>query len=116
MKTIDAKELANIRMNESKPMKVIDNGMIKDWVGIGWVTGDEATAEDIEKYPTVVREGLIGQVAWKGDRTLHAFRKYNLTDCFIRSLCGVDAKDEMKEDDKSLKKCKRCSRIWKTAF
>jgi len=104
-------------MDESKPMRVIDNGMIKDWIGMGWITGSEATAEDKEKYPTVVREAeLIRAVVWKGNQTAHAFKKYDLTDHFKQSLCGIEAKDEMKEEEKSLKKCKRCSRIWKTTF
>lgn len=36
-----------------KPQKVIQDGMIKNYVGIGWVTERKATKADYRRYPTV---------------------------------------------------------------
>jgi hypothetical protein len=58
MKTVNAKELQNIRMaghNEKKYPVVIDNGVLKEWVAIGWVDVREATQKDYEKFPVVER-------------------------------------------------------------
>ena len=41
--------------NEKKYDAVIDNGTLKEWVGIGWVDVREATQKDYEKFPTVKR-------------------------------------------------------------
>ena len=38
---------------EKKLSKVIHEGKVKEWVGIGWVELREATAEDREKIPEV---------------------------------------------------------------
>ena len=57
MKTVRRSELNNLRMaagNEGKYDIVILDGMVKQWVGIGWIGGTKATKEDIKKYPTVV--------------------------------------------------------------
>lgn len=57
MKTVHAREVSNIKMvsgNEKKYTKIIHNGIVKEWVGIGWIPLNEATQEDNEKYPTVV--------------------------------------------------------------
>jgi len=59
MQTVNAKELSTFAMiagNEQKYTRVVDNGMVKNWVGFGWVEEGKATQENIEKYPTVVRE------------------------------------------------------------
>ena len=58
MKTVNANELSKLRMaggNEKKYNAVIDNGTLKEWVGIGWVDVREATKNDYEKFPTVKR-------------------------------------------------------------
>jgi hypothetical protein len=58
MKTVNAKELQNIRMaghNEKKYPVVIDYGVLKEWVAIGWVDVREATQKDYEKFPVVER-------------------------------------------------------------
>ena len=58
MKTVHVREISNIKMvsgNEKKYSKVIHNGVVKVWVGIGWIAEDtQATKEDHEKYPVVV--------------------------------------------------------------
>jgi hypothetical protein len=58
MKTVRSSELQTIRMtagNEKKYPTVIDDGVVKDWVAIGWIDMREATKEDYEKFPVVVR-------------------------------------------------------------
>lgn len=48
-------DLTNIKMvagNEKKYSKVIDDGQIIEWVGIGWITYDGKL--NGKKYPTVV--------------------------------------------------------------
>lgn len=58
MKTISAKELNNLAMingNENKYRIVVDNNIVKEWVGIGWIELHKATKEDKELYPTVLR-------------------------------------------------------------
>ena len=58
MTQIPAKELTNMAMvngNESLYKVVIDNGFVKEWVGIGWLDLRKATPEDFKKYPTVTR-------------------------------------------------------------
>ena len=55
---IPAKELSNIAMvngNESIYKIVIDNNIVKEWVGIGWIDLRTATPEDLNKYPHVLR-------------------------------------------------------------
>lgn len=56
--TVHARELSSIRMtagNEKKYIKVIDEGTLKEWVGIGWVDLRPATANDAKQFPTVAR-------------------------------------------------------------
>jgi len=53
---VSAKKLSNIAMvngNEKKYKIVIDNGIVKEWVGIGWIKIRKATKAD--KYPIVKR-------------------------------------------------------------
>jgi len=59
MEIVNAKELQNIRMaghNEKKYPVVIDEGIVKEWVAIGWVDLRPAAKDDYKKYPTVVRD------------------------------------------------------------
>jgi len=54
MKIIKAEECSSIKMttgNEKKFTKIIHHGVVKEWVGIGWITTDEKP--DPDKYPTV---------------------------------------------------------------
>lgn len=58
MKTVRANELSKLRMaagNEKKYPAVIDNGILKEWVAIGWVDLRKATEDDHKKFPVVVR-------------------------------------------------------------
>jgi len=41
---------------EGKPHKIVHNGMVKQYVGIGWVAEREATQEDADLYPVAVEE------------------------------------------------------------
>jgi len=57
MKTIARSKLSNHRMiagNEKKYSVVIVDGILKEWVGIGWIELRQATKKDKEKYPTVL--------------------------------------------------------------
>ena len=59
MKKVHARELQNIRMaghNEKKYSRVIDDGILLEWVAIGWIDLRKATKEDHKKYPVVVRD------------------------------------------------------------
>jgi hypothetical protein len=56
-KPIAASELTIIRMVAGKEKvisKVIENGDLKEWVGIGWLTIRPATARDRMRYRTVI--------------------------------------------------------------
>lgn len=56
-KEIKASELSIIRMvagNERKYQAVIEDGKVKEWVGIGWITVRDASEEDYETIPKVV--------------------------------------------------------------
>lgn len=58
MKKVKARELSKLKMvagNEKKYKIVIDNGILKEWVAIGWIDIGEATEEDYEYYPVVER-------------------------------------------------------------
>lgn len=49
-------ELSNLRMvagNEKKYSKVIVDGQLKEWIGIGWIALRKATNKDRAKYPEV---------------------------------------------------------------
>lgn len=57
MKTVKRSELTHRKMvagNEKKYTTVIIEGIVKDWVGIGWVGEDKATDEDRAKFPEMV--------------------------------------------------------------
>jgi len=57
--TVKRLELSNIRMidgNEQKYDTVIQDGVLMEWVGIGWIGVRDATPEDNEKYPVVIDE------------------------------------------------------------
>lgn len=57
MKTVKRSELTNIKMvagNEKKYSTVIIEGIVKDWVGFGWVGEDKATDADRAKFPEMV--------------------------------------------------------------
>ena len=59
MKTVKATELSNFRMaghNEKKYPAVIDNGILKEWIAIGWIDLRKATKEDHKKFPVVERD------------------------------------------------------------
>ena len=59
MNTIKRSELQTWRMvagNEDRYPIVIDNGMKKEWVAIGWIDAGPATDEDKAQYPTVVED------------------------------------------------------------
>lgn len=59
MKTVRAEELSTVSMvagNEKRYSAVIDDGVLKEWVGFGWIDLRDATDEDRENYPTVVRD------------------------------------------------------------
>jgi hypothetical protein len=56
-KPIKRSELSNIKMvvgNEDRISKVILDGNVRQWVGIGWVDEGPATAADKLKYPRVL--------------------------------------------------------------
>ena len=53
-KTVKRERLNLITMSvRNKPDVVIDDGFVKRYVGIGWVTERKATREDKKKYPIV---------------------------------------------------------------
>jgi len=59
MKIVQATELSKFKMvggNEKKYKAVIDDGILKEWVGIGWIDLREATEKDSEKFPVVQRK------------------------------------------------------------
>lgn|GEM_PF-3554319 len=50
-------ELSNLRMttgNEKEYNRVVDGVLLKEWVGIGWVTIRKATERDRKVYPIAV--------------------------------------------------------------
>lgn len=56
MKTVKRSEVSNLRMvagNEKKYTHIIDDGVLKAWVGIGWITVRQATDEDLKSHPTL---------------------------------------------------------------
>lgn len=56
MEAIKRSELSNTRMvakNEQKYATVIDKGIVKDWVGIGWIDIREADESDYNSIPVV---------------------------------------------------------------
>ena len=56
MEIVKMSELSVIRMvagNEKKYSRVIQNGIVKNWVGFGWVDEGEANGGDYTRYPLV---------------------------------------------------------------
>jgi hypothetical protein len=56
---VKASELSKLKMtagNENRHSKVIQDGRLLQWVGIGWVDLGEATKEDYSNYPEVERK------------------------------------------------------------
>lgn len=56
-KTVKRSQVSNTAMiqgGEKTISRIIMDGVVKNWVGIGWVDEGEATAEDKKKYPTLV--------------------------------------------------------------
>ena len=54
MTTVARSELTNLRMvagNEKKYSRIIDNGCLKEWCGIGWCRIRTATERDRVIYP-----------------------------------------------------------------
>lgn len=57
MKTIRAEDLSNFAMvagKEKRIRKVIQDGILKEWVGIGWIVLRRATPSDVKRYARVV--------------------------------------------------------------
>lgn len=55
--TVPRAELSNLRMaagNENKYPVVIVDGVLKEWVGIGWIDIDTATEQDYDRVPEAV--------------------------------------------------------------
>lgn len=53
---INIKDLTSIKMvasGEKRITKVIRGGMVKEWVGIGWIDLRPATSRDRQRYPEV---------------------------------------------------------------
>ncbi len=56
-KGIKREELTNLRMsagNAKKFTKVICDGFVQQWVGIGWVKERKATKRDLETIPSAL--------------------------------------------------------------
>jgi len=57
IKTVKSVELHSSKMvmgNENKYSRVIHNGRVKEWTGIGWLDLRHANKKDTEKFPTVI--------------------------------------------------------------
>jgi hypothetical protein len=56
---VKASELSKLKMtagNEDRYSKVIQDGRLLQWVGIGWIDLNAATEEDYSNYPEVERK------------------------------------------------------------
>ena len=56
---VPRRELSSYRMvagNEKLYSTVIDDGRLKDWVGIGWIDIGMATEEHKAQFPTVIED------------------------------------------------------------
>ncbi len=56
---VKASELSKLKMtagNENSYSKVIQDGRLLQWVGIGWIDLGAATEEDYSDYPEVERK------------------------------------------------------------
>lgn len=56
--TVDATDLHSLRMGDGtgKPTRVIKDGVVMMYVGIGWIDERKAVPSDANLYPVVVRE------------------------------------------------------------
>lgn len=55
-KPVDAARLTNLKMTaggEAKLKRVVQGGILKEWVGIGWIEVRAATRSDRKRYPEV---------------------------------------------------------------
>lgn len=50
----DVTVLRMVAGNEKRFTRVIHDGFVKEWVGMGWIALNRATAQDRRTYPTVV--------------------------------------------------------------
>jgi hypothetical protein len=58
-KEVQAIECSTIKMvagNEKRLSCVIDGGILKEWIGFGWVNLGAPNAEQKKKYPYVIRK------------------------------------------------------------
>jgi hypothetical protein len=57
MKTVKRSEVTHRAMidhgNERNVTKIVQNGNLREWVGIGWIHIRKATPEDIKLWPTL---------------------------------------------------------------
>jgi hypothetical protein len=51
----EVSSVAMVAGNEARIEKVIHEGMVKHWVGIGWIDIREATPHDFQTIPQVVK-------------------------------------------------------------
>jgi hypothetical protein len=59
-KEVRAEECSSFKMvsgNEKRLTRVIDDGVVKNWVGIGWVSEGSASEADRGELPHVIRTG-----------------------------------------------------------
>lgn len=57
MKTVKASQVTNLKMvagNENRISRVIDHGVLREWVAIGWITIRKAIKADFKRYPKVI--------------------------------------------------------------
>jgi len=55
--SVSASQLSTLRMaagNEGKYSKVIHKGIVKEWVGIGWINLERPTQTEIDNLPIVI--------------------------------------------------------------
>ena len=59
VKTVKLSELSILRMTtggEKKYSRVVINGVLKEWVGIGWIDIRRAKTRDLTTYPMAVED------------------------------------------------------------
>jgi hypothetical protein len=66
----DVSTTAMVAGNEKRFHTIIHDGMVKEWVGFGWITERTATADDLRSLPSVMGEKPFEQ--W----LLDALREY----------------------------------------
>jgi hypothetical protein len=54
----DVSTTAMVAGNEKRFHTIIHDGMVKEWVGFGWITERTATADDLRSLPSVMRQLL----------------------------------------------------------